>query len=169
MLIETGKTVILCTSSIYNFSEVQRFKLVTTTMYNRKFCQHITERKGILIYSLCSLIFILHITLIGLYQANPEQTVPSKMALKLHEMEKFPVVFKLCIKPGGFDLDKLNRFGYQTAKHYFSGLSMYNDSVIGWAGHNKDGSVNSTAAGHTLVFYNALFTFHLKLYTLEVF
>ena len=91
------------------------------------------------------------------------------MALKLHEMEKFPVVFKLCIKPGGFDLDKLNRFGYQTAKHYFSGLSMYNDSVIGWAGHNKDGTVNSTATGHTFVFSNALSILNYILYDCWIF
>ena len=126
--------------------------MVTATMYNGKFCRHITNRKGILIYSLCSLIFILHITLIGLYEANPEQTVASKSALKLHEMEQFPVVFKLCIKPGGFDLDKLNQFGYQTATHYFSGESMYNTSLIGWAGHNEDGTINSTAAGDTVMF-----------------
>ena len=111
-----------------------------------------TSKKWILIHSLCSLIFILHITMMGLYDANPEHTVASKMPLKLHEMARFPVVFKLCIKPGGFNLEKLNHFGYQTATDYFYGQSMHNESLIGWAGHNEDGTVMSTAEGNVCIY-----------------
>ena len=101
----------------------------------------------------------------GLYDANPEHTVSSKMALKLHEMERFPVVFKLCIKPGGYDLEKLNQYGYQTATDYFYGRSMYNDSLVGWAGHKEDGTVMSTAKGEVfwrnlcMVFGSFIFTY----------
>ena len=75
------------------------------------FCWQMTNKKWILIHSLCSLIFIVHITMMGLNDAYPELTVSSKMTLKLHELEQFPVVFKLCIKPGGYNLTKLNQFG----------------------------------------------------------
>ena len=107
-----------------------------------------TSRKWILIHSLCSLIFILHITMMGLDDANPEHTVASKMKMKLLEMEQFPVVFKLCIKPGGYDLDKLQQSGYQTTTRYFYGRSRYNSSLVGWAGHREDGTVMSTAEGN---------------------
>ena len=147
-LIETGKTVIFYTAGVYNYSYVESVKLVTATMFYKKCCRQITSRKWILIHSLCSLIFILHITLMGLFDANPEHTVSSKMKMKLLETEHFPVVFKLCIKPGGYDLGKLNQFGYQTATHYFYGRSLYNSSLVGWAGHREDGTVMSTAEGN---------------------
>ena len=119
-------------------------------MVYAKYCLQTTKRKWILIHSLCSLIFILHITTMGLDDANPEHTVSSKKAVKLNEMEAFPVVFKLCIKPGGYDLEQLNKFGYQTATHYFYGQSMYNTSLVGWAGHNENGTIKSTVEGSVL-------------------
>ena len=115
------------------------------------FCHQMTSRKWILIHSLCSLIFILHISMMGLDDANPEHTVSSKTRMKLLEMEQFPVVFKLCIKPGGYDLDKLQQSGYQTATQYFYGRSRYNTSLVGWAGHKEDGTVISTAEGNVVL------------------
>ena len=89
--------------------------------------------------------------MMGLDDANPEHTVSSKTRMKLLEMEQFPVVFKLCIKPGGYDLDKLQQSGYQTATQYFYGRSRYNTSLVGWAGHKEDGTVISTEEVKALI------------------
>ena len=44
---------------------------------------------------------------------------------------KFPVVFKICFKPG-IDLEKLQELGYDSVWGYFSGQSRFNNSVFGW-------------------------------------
>ena len=46
---------------------------------------------------------------------------------------KFPMIFNIIVKPG-FDLEKLNEFGYNTPYDYFIGRSMLNTSTTGWGG-----------------------------------
>ena len=64
---------------------------------------------------------------------------------KLSEIE-FPVVFKICINPGFYE-DQLNKAGYSKVGFYFDGISKYNDSIIGWAGHTEDGGVYGNVTG----------------------
>ena len=77
----------------------------------------------------------------------PEHTEPLKKVVRLQDMDRFPVIFKLCIKPGGFDQARLKEEGYQDAKSYFFGESRYNNQSYGWAGHNKDGSTRAGVKG----------------------
>ena len=62
-------------------------------------------------------------------------------------IKDFPVVFKICIKPG-FNSDGLKYVGYSDIWSYFVGESRYNSSLIGWAGHTKEGTAFSDVAGH---------------------
>lgn len=55
----------------------------------------------------------------------------------------FPIIFKICIKPG-FNLLALAEAGFDTTYGvygYFSGQSRYNQSLIGWAGHTNTSGV----------------------------
>ena len=83
----------------------------------------------------------------GLDKIFPEHTEAIKKVTKLQEIDQFPVVFRLCTKPGGFQQAKLEQEGYQDAKDYFFGRSKYDDDLVGWAGHNADGSTRNGVAG----------------------
>ena len=55
-------------------------------------------------------------------------------------MKDFPLLTRVCIRPG-FDMPALWKAGYHSTDGFFSGKSRFNSSVIGWAGHTKDGEV----------------------------
>ena len=54
--------------------------------------------------------------------------------------------FNPCFKPA-FNAEELPASGYENIWRYFSGQSMYNGSIYGWAGHTEDGKVVSTVEG----------------------
>ena len=98
----------------------------------------------------CLTAFSIQIVLLVYSQIEPSQTVTSttKKAITVGE---YPIVFKICIKPG-FNESALWEFGYNSVAGYFSGESRFNDSLVGWAGHTADGGVASTVAGKYFVF-----------------
>ena len=55
-------------------------------------------------------------------------------------MKDFPLLTRVCVRPG-FDMAALREAGYNSTDSYFTGKSRFNSSVIGWAGHTKDGKV----------------------------
>ena len=61
----------------------------------------------------------------------------------------FPLVIKVCVIPG-FNQSALIEMGYDNTWRYFLGLSRFNHSMFGWAGHTKDlrtiGSVEEVLA-----------------------
>ena len=59
---------------------------------------------------------------------------------------EFPVLFKLCVKPA-FNQTELEAAGYENSWGYFKGESMFNSSIIGWAGHTRDGQIVSDVSG----------------------
>ena len=75
----------------------------------------------------------------------PSQTKTDVKELKLENID-FPVVFKLCFK-NSFDLKRLNDAGYSSVWNYFKGMSKFNNSVFGWAGHEQNGSVGPGVTG----------------------
>ena len=48
----------------------------------------------------------------------------------------FPLVFKICLKPG-YDISKLESYGYMNVYDYFNGTTGKEDVFVGWAGQNK--------------------------------
>ena len=67
---------------------------------------------------------------------------PSKTRTRREDvlMKDFPLLTRICIHPG-FDMTALREAGYLSVDNYFLGRSMFNGSVIGWAGLTKDGQV----------------------------
>ena len=76
---------------------------------------------------------------------EPTQTVTKTVKKNMTDIE-FPVVFKICIKPG-FNETVLNEVGYSNTWDYFVGKSRYNWSLRGWAGHSVDGGIVSNVTG----------------------
>ena len=56
---------------------------------------------------------------------------------------KFPIIFKICMKPG-FNTTALKEEGYAGISKYFRGQSSYNSSVYGWAGHTNTSEIRTT-------------------------
>lgn len=85
-----------------------------------------------------------------LYAVAKEWLVPthSSQAMEEKNLEDFdfPVIFKICPNPG-FNLSALNKEGYKLIQHYFSGQSMYNSSLYGWAGHYNKSRQRSAVKG----------------------
>ena len=107
------------------------------------------ERVVVFINALFSVIFLIHISAIGyniLYPDVPEIIVSKK---NLNEIE-FPMTFRIC----AFDLydtdSKYKLFGYESYKGFFRGMSMFNDTLYGWAGHDQNGSVLGSVEGDFL-------------------
>ena len=93
----------------------------------------------------CLTAFSIQIFLLIYSQVEPSQTVTSTTKEAITAQD-YPVVFKICIKPG-FNESALWEFGYNSAAGYFSGESRFNESLVGWAGHTADGRVVGTVSG----------------------
>ena len=78
-----------------------------------------------------------------LYPDVPEIVVNMK---NLNELE-FPIVFRIC----AFDIDdpdkRYTKVGYKDSWNFYLGQSVFNDSVYGWNGHQKNGSTLGTVEG----------------------
>ena len=101
------------------------------------------------IHILFSLVCVTHVGFIVysmLYPDVPEIVVTMK---KLNEI-KFPILFRIC----AFDIDdrdkRYTKAGYMNTYDFYMGKSMFNDSVYGWNGHQKNGSTLSMVEGNKL-------------------
>ena len=97
-----------------------------------------------------SIMFLIHISSIGYSTLNPE--VPEIVVYKrnLREVD-FPMTFRLCVHELNDTRSRYQRFGYKHYANFFRGLSMFNDSLYGWAGHSKNGSVLGNVEGKMLL------------------
>ena len=93
----------------------------------------------------CYCAFITQIVMLISEQINPTQTLTHLEETKLEDID-FPVVFKMCFK-NSFDLDQLKAAGYNSVWQYFQGVSRFNRSVFGWAGHTVNGSIGAGVKG----------------------
>ena len=59
------------------------------------------------------------------------------------QLEGVPVVIKICPNPS-FNSTALQELGYLDNLNYYYGISKFNNSVFGWAGHTENGSIIST-------------------------
>ena len=73
---------------------------------------------------------------------HPSRKTTDITEKKLEDLE-FPIVFKVCLKPG-FNITALKEEGYESFSGYFTGQSRYNKSIYGWAGHTETFQSKST-------------------------
>ena len=90
---------------------------------------------------------VIHVVLIAysmLYPSTPSIKIYEK---RLNETE-FPISIKLCaLEDRESDTMRHNTSGYERNFRFFLGQSMFNKSLIGWSGHNEDGSVLGSVRG----------------------
>ena len=86
---------------------------------------------------------------------NPQETLIGTQQVGLEKIE-FPLIFKICIKPG-FNDAKLRKLGYLNGFTYLEGMSRYNESHFGWAGHTQEGNIVSNVSGNPAPIPNRLF------------
>ena len=77
--------------------------------------------------------------------AIPEITVENKNILDVN----MPLSFIFCLrnKNDKSENEKYQKAGYQSSYRFFSGTSMYNQSVVGWHGHMNNGSTYDSLEG----------------------
>ena len=110
-----------------------------------------------LIRFLCLLAFFTQLsTLIG-GMINPKETLIGTQKVGFDKIE-FPLIFKICIKPG-FNETELRNLGYFNSLTYLMGISMFNESHFGWAGHTPEGDIVSNVSGNSISHFSFQFTF----------
>ena len=90
--------------------------------------------------------FIIHVSNIGyqsMYPAVPEIVVYKK---ELSEIE-FPLLFRICLFEHQNKTDRFQKYGYNDVVDYFNGVSKFNRSMLGWAGHAENGTTLGSVAG----------------------
>ena len=60
---------------------------------------------------------------------------------------EFPISFRICAYELTNKDDRFIKLGYRSASNYFRGRSMFNESLVGWGGHTKNGTNIGTIEG----------------------
>ena len=100
----------------------------------------------------CLLAFLTQISILIYDMINPTRTLTATQKVDFADIE-FPLVFKVCIKPG-FDETELRNLGYLNSATYLAGISMFNESTFGWAGHSGEGGIVSNVSGNFILWVN---------------
>ena len=91
-------------------------------------------------------LFLGHIISIGYTLKYPENQSVRVYKENLKDLD-FPVYFKLCARELENDTEKYQRLGYTDYFNFYVGESMFNRSLIGWNGHNQNGSTLGSTEG----------------------
>ena len=83
----------------------------------------------------CTLAVIFQLANIWEDFVNPKLTNTTVEKKKLESYD-FPLLFKICPMLG-FNITALKKYGYKNAGAYLEGESMFNHSMVGWAGHKN--------------------------------
>ena len=100
---------------------------------------------SVIVKSFCLLAFLLQAGFLFYNLLNPTHTEIHTEIKNLADLP-FPAVFKICIKLA-FNMEFLNRAGYDKTFDYFLGRSRYNSSLYGWAGHTKSADIFTNISG----------------------
>ena len=82
---------------------------------------------------------LVHVSLNGYYILYPELPDIKITNRKLEDIE-FPLSLKVCVSEISNSFHRYSNLGYKNDFQFFYGKSAFNKSLIGWAGHTKDGS-----------------------------
>ena len=99
-----------------------------------------------LVRFVCLVAFLTQTTMLIESMMNPQETLIGTHKVGFEKIE-FPLIFKICIKPG-FNDTELRKLGYLNGFTYLMGVSRYNHSHFGWAGHTPEGAVVSNVSGN---------------------
>ena len=77
---------------------------------------------------------------------NPKEPLINTKIIDFDKID-FPLIFKICITPG-FNHTELKALGYRNSLEYLGGISRFNKSIVGWAGHTDDDKVASNVSGN---------------------
>ena len=102
---------------------------------------------GIVINVVFSLALIIHVFLVAYSMIFP--SIPSIKVYKkrLNEID-FPVSIIMCATEDRERNNyKYNILGYKNKLKFFLGQSMFNESLIGWSGHTKEGLILGSIQG----------------------
>ena len=102
------------------------------------------------------LICFIHICFISYNILYPELPVIKEYKQDLKDIE-FPISFLFCADENGKKNNIYQKYGYKDVYDYFEGKSIFNNSIIGWSGHMKNGSTFDSAEGTQ----NNIFNLHL--------
>ena len=122
--------------------------LVDCTMYNQsEMLKHISQVQWawVLLHMACSLAVTIQLLSVLHSFIKPETTNSETEEINLENME-FPLQFKICVDPS-FNGSAVEDLGYDGIWNYFAGLSRFNESIYGWAGHTNSSGVKDTVAG----------------------
>ena len=106
------------------------------------------QKVQIIINGLFTIVLLIHVLLIGenlLFPGNPNVRIERKDLMDI----KFPLAFKLCVSSQN-DADQFEnyeKFGYNSSYDFFRGISMFNESMLGWNGHTRNNSILGSVKG----------------------
>ena len=102
------------------------------------------------IFNICLIIScVVHVMFI--FYNNSKPAIPEIFIENKNIMDvKMPLSFIFCLRNRDALLEdkKYRKAGYLNIKRFFSGISRYNESVIGWLGHMKNGSAFDSLEGN---------------------
>ena len=99
----------------------------------------------VMLYMACSLAVTIQLISVLHSFIKPQTTNSETEEVNLGNIE-FPLRFKICVDPS-FNGSAVEELGYDGIWSYFSGLSRFNESIYGWAGHTNRSGVKDTVAG----------------------
>ena len=91
---------------------------------------------------------IVHVILIFYNNSNPA-ILDIVMKNKNIKDVNMPLSFIFCLRNTNSELEneKYKKAGYLSTYRFFTGTSMYNDSIVGWLGHMENGSTYDSIEG----------------------
>ena len=112
------------------------------------------------------LVFVAHLGYIVYEIIHPRFPEIVKYKKDLSEIE-YPITFKICDDASNlsFTAEKYQKYGYSDLWQFYSGQSMFNSSVYGWAGHTENGTTFGSVEGFLLLecnMYPTLNTFAFR-------
>ena len=122
-----------------NLPEIELSGLI---MFERRSCKEILL---ITMKSILPIACVVHIGFIGYNIVYPDIPSIHVYDKQLSEID-FPISFRVCAHESNKSKE-YKKYGYYGKGEFFSGKSMYNKSLIGWAGHSENGSTLSTFKG----------------------
>ena len=116
-----------------------------------------------------SVIFLVQLGILISNYVNPTNLNTVMEIAKLDQLDKFPLVFQFCLRPG-FDKTVLYKHGYSSIDGFFWGIALAeNESDVGWDGKNT--SISPAGKGsHQIFFWSNLgfekimFILHFRLF-----
>ena len=110
----------------------------------------IFQRPLFIINCFCVFAFLIQIFYLVKDQFHPKTTQTSLTKSDLSNVH-FPMVFTICLKRIESNDIRFNEAGYNNLESYYQGKSLYNSSIIGWAGHTSNGNSMDTVKGIILL------------------